>query len=117
MDQGHVPIIMKQANITPIHKGGSRSEAKNYRPISLTSHLTKIFERVIREKLVKFLEENNLLNANQHGFRSRRSCLTQLMENYDKILNMVEKGNNVDVIYLDLQKHSTRWTMVYYATN
>ena len=110
MDQGHVPIIMKQAplcishNITLIHKGGSRYEAKNYRPISLTSHLTKIFERVIREKLVKFIEENNLLNANQHGFRSRRSCLTQLMENYDKILNMVEKGNNVDVIYLDFAK-------------
>ena len=78
--------------------------AKNYRPISLTSHFTKIFERVIREKLVTFLEENNLLNANQHGFRSRRSCLTQLMENYEKILNMVEKGNNVDVIYLDFTK-------------
>ena len=102
MDQGHVPILIKQANITPIHKGGSRSEAKNYRPISLISHLTKIFERVTREKLVP--EENTLLNANQHGFRSRRSCLTQLMENYDKILNMVEKGNNVDVIYLDFAK-------------
>ena len=50
------------------------------------------------------IEENNLLNANQHGFRSRRSCLTQLLENYDKILNMVEMGNNVDVIYLDIIK-------------
>ena len=104
MDQGHVPILMKQATITPIHKGGSRSEAKNYRPISLTSHLTKIFERVIRDKLGTFLEENNLLNANQHGFRSRRSCLTQLLENYDKILNMVELGKNVYVIYVDFAK-------------
>ena len=64
MDQGHVSILMKQATITPIHKGGSRSEAKNYCPISLTSHLTKIFEREIREKLVTFLEENNFLNVN-----------------------------------------------------
>ena len=95
---------MKQATSTPIHKGGSRSEAKPFRPISLTSHFTKIFERVIREKLVTFLEEKNLLNANQHSFRSRRSCLTQLLENYDKILNMVEMGNNVDVIYLDFAK-------------
>ena len=55
-----------------------------------------------------------ILNANQHGFRSH---LTQLLENYNKILNMVEIGNNVDVIYTStLQKHSTRWTMVSYAT-
>ena len=93
MDQDHVPILMKQATITLIHKGGSRSEDKNYRPISLTSHLAKIFERVIREKLVTFLEENNLLNLNQHGFKSRRSCLTQLLENYDKILNTLYGRN------------------------
>jgi hypothetical protein len=104
MDQGQVPLLLKQATITPIHKGGSRSEPKNYRPISLTSHLTKIFERVLREKLVAFLEGNNLLNANQHGFRSKRSCLTQLLENYDTILNLVEEGKNVDVVYLDFAK-------------
>ena len=51
-----------------------------------------------------YLEGNNLLNANQHGFWSKRSCLTQLLENYDTILNLVEEGTNVDVVYLDFAK-------------
>jgi len=81
MDQGQVPLLLKEATITHIHKGGSRSEPKYYRPICLTSHFTKIFERVLHEKVVTFLKGNNLLNTNQHGFRSKRSCLTQLLEN------------------------------------
>jgi len=54
MDQGQVSLLLKQTTITPIHKGDSRSEPKNYRPISLTSHLTKIFERVLRDKNSNF---------------------------------------------------------------
>jgi hypothetical protein len=97
-DQGQVSLLLKQATITPMHKGCSQSEPKKCRLISLTSHFTKIFERVLREKLVTFLEGNNLLNANQHGFRLKRSRLTQLLENYDTILNSVEEGKNVDVV-------------------
>ena len=95
---------MKLANIVPIHKGGSKAFAKNYRPISLTSHLIKIFERAIRKHIVKYLETNNLLNQGQQGFRSGRSCLTQLIDHYDRVLHQCETGANVDVIYLDFAK-------------
>ena len=55
--------------------------------------------------LLTLLEGNNLLNANQHGFQSKRSCLlTQPLKNYDTILNLVEEGKNVDVVYLDFAK-------------
>ena len=77
---------------------------KRYRPISLTSHLIKIFERVIRKHIVKYLETNNLLNQGQHRFRSGRSCLTQLIDHYDRVLHQCETGANVDVIYLDFAK-------------
>jgi ribonuclease P/MRP protein subunit RPP40 len=50
------------------------------------------------------LEDNHLMNDNQHGFRPGRSCLTQLIEHYDHILYHLEKGSNVDVIYLDFAK-------------
>jgi len=50
------------------------------------------------------LEGNNLLIANQHGFQSKRSCLTQLLENYDTILNLVEEGKVFDVVYVDFAK-------------
>ena len=104
LDTRNIPELLKLANIVPIHKGGSKAFAKNYRPISLTSHLIKIFERVIRKHIVKYLETNNLLNQGQYGFRSGRSCLTQLIDHYDRVLHQCEIGANVDVIYLDFAK-------------
>ena len=72
--------------------------------MALTSHLIKIFEKVVRKNIVSFIEENNLYNASQHGFRSGRSCLSQLLEHYDKTLQQLEQGFNVDTIYLDFSK-------------
>ena len=59
---------------------------------------------MIRKHIVKYLETNNLLNQGQHGFRSGRSCLTQLIDHYDRVLHQCETGANVDVIYLDFAK-------------
>ena len=92
------------AYITPIHKGGSKSHPINYRPVSLTSHLAKTFERIIRRYLVAYLEVNNKMNKNQHGFRNGRSCLSQLLDHYDKILKILEDGGNADCVYLDFSK-------------
>ncbi len=98
--------MFKEAAISPIFKGGSicKGQAKNYRPIALTSHIMKVFEKVVRKKIVNFFDENNSFNVNQHGFRSGRSCLSQLLAHYDYILSQLEQGNNVDIIYLDFAK-------------
>ena len=50
------------------------------------------------------MDENNLFNPNQHGFRSGRSCLSQLLEQYDLILNKLDEDANADVVYLDFSK-------------
>eukprot|EP00111_Clytia_hemisphaerica_P005573 TCONS_00016170-protein len=104
LDKGIVPDEVKRCTITPIHKGGSRSLASNYRPVALTYHVIKIFEKVLRAHIVKHMDENNLFNPNQHGFRSWRSCLSQLLEQYDLILNILDEGANADVVYLDFSK-------------
>ncbi len=104
MRTSHIPQSLKNSIITPLHKGGSKSEASNYRPIALTSHIIKIYEKVIRKRLTQYLESTDGLNKNQHGFRSGRSCLTQLLAHYDNIINLLEDGHNVDVIYLDFAK-------------
>ena len=104
LDLGMTPANLKGAHIIPIHKGGHQGLAVNYRPIALTSHLIKIFEKVVRNNLVAFLEENDLLNDGQHGFRIGRSCLSQLLNHYDNILSLLEKGLNVDTVYLDFAK-------------
>ena len=104
IDKGSIPDIFKQATTIPIHKGGNRAVPKNYRPISLTSHIMKVFDRVVRARLVNYMETNNLMNNSQHGFRQGRSCLTQLLIHYDYILTEMENGKNVDVVYLDFAK-------------
>ena len=104
LSTGEIPNILKTANIVPIHKGGSKGEAKNYRPVALTSHIVKIFEKVLRNHIVAHLEENGLLNPGQHGFRAGRSCLSQLLEHFETVTQTLEDGDNVDVIYLDFSK-------------
>ncbi|MEM6738267.1 MAG: reverse transcriptase family protein, partial [Bacteroidota bacterium] len=104
LEKGIVPTKMKKSTITPIYKGGNKSLASNYRPVALTSHVIKLFEKVIRSQIVKHMDDNNLFNPNQHGFRSGRSCLSQLLEQHDLILNLLNKETNVDVIYLDFSK-------------
>ena len=104
MEVGIIPASLKSSIIPPIHKGGNKSEAANYRPVALTSHIIKIYEKVIRNRLANHLDNNNSFNKNQHGFRKGRSCLTQLLAHHDNILNLLEQGYNVDVVYLDFAK-------------
>ena len=63
-----------------------------------------MFEREVRKSVVKHLEDNNLLPDGQHGFRSKRSCLTQLLSYWDNILDQLEEGKGVDAVYTDFSK-------------
>jgi len=60
----------------------------NYRPISLTSQLCKVFETLVRDQFI-FLESNELIKDSQHGFRKGSSCLTNLLTFLDKVLYTV----------------------------
>ena len=101
---GEIPESMKKAKITPIFKGGSRSLPKNYRPVALTSHICKTLEKIIVKNIIQFLEDNSKMNANQHGFRPGRSCLSQLLTHQEIILTALGSNKNVDVVYLDFAK-------------
>ena len=104
MRAGDIPSALKKAIVTPIYKGGERRQAANYRPVALTSHIVKIFERIIVRKLVEHFDKYELWNKRQHGFRRGRSCLSQLLEHYDNVLKALENGNGLDVLYLDFEK-------------
>ena len=104
LDRGYVPKIYKQQHITPVHKKASKAEAENYRPISLTSHVIKIFERLVRKHIVQHLEINQLICKNQHGFQKCKSCLTQLLPHIDYIIKNLQNNTDTDVIYLDYAK-------------
>ena len=104
MDTGCIPAELLLVLICPIFKGGSRSLPKNYRPVTLTSHLIKVFERVFRKHLVNYIEVNNLLPDGQHGARPMRSTFTQLLSNWDRVLEGLQRGRGVDSVYLDFSK-------------
>ena len=101
---GKVPAYYKQQLITPVYKKGSRIISSNYRPVALTAHEIKIFERVIRSKVVDYLESKSLLLSKQHGFRKGKSCLTQLLKHYENVLLNLLDNNETDAIFLDYAK-------------
>ena len=104
ISSGIVPAFYKLSYVTPLYKKGNRVIASNYRPVSLTSHVVKIYERILRKVIVSFLEKNSILCHNQHGFRSGRSCLTQMLSHFDDILEGLTNKVDTDAIYLDYAK-------------
>ena len=69
----------KKSNIIPVHKKGDKQIVNNYRPVSLLPIFAKILEKLIFNSIMNFLEENNLLNSNQSGFRLNDSWENQLL--------------------------------------
>ena len=104
MDTSEVPTDWKIANITPIYKKGSKAEAGNYRPVSLTSICCKIMESVIRDDLVEHLTSNKLIHSSQHGFTKNKSCLTNLLDFLETVTDEIDSGSQFDLIYLDFSK-------------
>jgi hypothetical protein len=103
-EEGLIPEDWKLANVSPVFKKGSRGQVGNYRPISLTSQICKIFESIMRDAIIQHLEKNNLLSNAQHGFRRGRSCLTNLLVFLDRVTKNTDSGCATDVIYLDFAK-------------
>jgi hypothetical protein len=99
-----IPYDWRDANVTPIFKKGSKKKVENYRPVSITSIPCRNLEKCIRDELVSHLENNNLINDSQHGFRRNKSCLTNLLEFFDKVINIYDNREPIDVIYLDFAK-------------
>ncbi|CAB3381918.1 Hypothetical predicted protein [Cloeon dipterum] len=106
LSTGEIPADWKSAIVTPIHKDGPKEDVRNYRPISNTSLVGKVLERIVRDELSNFLEAKNVIPANQHGFRARRSCTTLLTGLLDTWLATLDEksGAHVHAILLDFSK-------------
>ena len=101
---GTLPNAWKQANITALHKKGSRHVAGNYRPVSLTSVVCKLLESLIRDALVTYMKQNGLFSNKQFGFIIGRSTTLQLLKVLDRWTEILDAGGYVDVIYCDFKK-------------
>ena len=104
ISEGKIPSQWKEANVTAIFKKGSKKSPNNYRPVSLTSICCKLFERVVRDVIVQSLEEQGLIDKDQHGFTAGKSCTTQLLEVMELWTGWMDQGLPWDVIYTDFSK-------------
>ena len=104
IDDGVVPDVFKLVYIAPVYKRGSKLNPANFRPVSLTSHVMKVFERVLKVQLVRHLETNDLLKQNQHGFIVGRSTQTKFLQHYTDVFEAISVGVILDKVYLDFVK-------------
>ena len=104
MEEGEVPSMWREAHIIPIHKKGSRAIMANFRPVALTSVISKIFEKIICATILSFLTRNGLISSQQHGFVRGRSCQTNILLCLERWTECLDRGNSVDVAYFDYSK-------------
>ena len=104
LQEGKIPMDWKEAEVVAIFKKGSKHDAGNYRPVSLTCIACKVMESLMRDAIVKFMNDNKLYAPCQHGFRNNRSCMTQLLEVMEDFNNFIDNRDDIDVIYLDFRK-------------
>ena len=69
MKDTKIPLDWKRVNVIPIFKKGDKSEVDNYRPVSLTSIVCKLLESIIKDKMIEFFDENDLIRDSQHGLK------------------------------------------------
>ena len=93
-----------RAIITAIFKKGKKSSPDNYRPVSLTSVISKVMESIIRDAMLDHLMKHDILADPQHGFVPGRDCMTQLLLCLDEWTQMIEDNKAFDVIYTDFAK-------------
>lgn len=103
-EQGIFPDLLKCAKVIPLHKSGSHSDVGNYRPISLLSCFSKIYEKVMHKKLTTFLEQNKILFKSQYGFRALHSCEHALLEAQNHLNTALDKKQIAALLLIDFSK-------------
>lgn len=101
---GAVPDMWKIANVTPIFKKGVSSCPGNYRPVSITNVLGKLFEAGIKMHLMNFVRTNKLISSAQHGFLANKSTCSNLLEAVNDWTKLLDVRADIVVAYVDLAK-------------
>ena len=102
---GEVPQHFKEARVKMLYKKGEKSEMLHYRPLAMSNHIAKLWERVINCELIDHLEKNGLLSQFQYGFRPGRGTTENLLELWEHVVDRVEKEKtHIELWSLDLTK-------------
>ena len=111
--EGVFPRELKKARVVPIFKTGDKSLINNYRPISILSFYSKVFEKLMYNKLYNFIEANDSLYAHQYVFRRGHSTQQAIITLIDKITKSVNSDDFVISVFIDLKKPLTVFQPTY----
>lgn len=103
-NEGLFPDMLKLAKVVPLHKGGDNTILSNYRPVSVLSIFSKVFERLLYNRLNNYLISNKLLCDCQFGFRKQHTTSMAILQLVDKIASECDCGNITIGVFLDLSK-------------
>ncbi len=105
-DHGLIPTAWTQAIICPIPKSKSNDPRLplSYRGLSILSCIYKIYSSILNARILKYWEDNGILNDEQNGFRSKRSCLDHIHSIFSIVRNRLNSGNSVFTCMVDFRK-------------
>ena len=103
-ETGEFPLMLKLAKVIPLHKKESVFNFLNYRPISLLSVFSKIYEKAIYTRIYSYLEKYNMIYSKQFGFRGNHSVNHAVISFTEHIRSLLDKGEYVCGIFVDLEK-------------
>jgi hypothetical protein len=98
------PNQLKLADVTPIFKKGNKEDPTNYRPISITCPISKIYERALCTQITEFLERNRILSGTQFGFQKSKSSTDAISYLVEAIRKELDSGNIASAAFIDLSK-------------
>ena len=101
---GVFPDKLKFAKVTPIHKRKSKLELANYRPISIFPIFSKILEKLMNVRMVKFLNQNRIIFEQQYGFLENKSKSLVILDLQSQLINNIENKVYSCSIFLDFSK-------------
>ena len=104
VDSGCLPKDWLNTNIAPVFKKEDRHLPEKYRPLSLTSVLSKLLEHILCRHMLKHFERHNILTSLNHGFRAGYSCETQLAVTIEDLNTSFDRGTQTDIAILDFSK-------------
>ena len=102
IDKGEFPNDLKHADIVPIYKKNNKCEKENYRPVSILSNLSKIYEKLMYNQLYEYFD--NILFPSQCGFRKGYSAQHCLLVMIEKFKEAIDRGNEFGALLTDLSK-------------
>ena len=104
LKSGEYPDDWKLAKVSPVFKAGERNDPNNSRPISISSTISRVFEKLVYEQIYNYLTKNNLLDSRQSGFRSLHSTVTAFLDLTNQWCFNIDRGLVSGILFLDLKK-------------